>query len=185
MNRRVRSVLLNILFFAICVALAYGLSRFMFTSIEVKGISMEPTLHDKDDILLFKPGKYKYGDIVVLNTHKITADGEQHLVKRIIGMPGDVIEIIKDEADGNFYVWRNGLKLEEEYINPDCPMNAEMARITVGEGEFLYMGDNRGVSVDSRQDGTLGKLDDIVGRVILRYVIGGGDWDINAIRRVS
>jgi|AGTN01.1.fsa_nt_gi signal peptidase I, bacterial type len=182
-NRRVRSVILNILFILVCAGVAYGISNLLFTSIPVDGVSMEATLHDGDRILLYKIGNYQYGDIVVFNSHiRDTDGGEKYLVKRIIGLPGDVIEV-KLDGDGKYYTYRNGEKLIENYLGTqmayDCPP------ITVEPGAFFYMGDNRGPSSDSRGiNHPLGKLDSILGRVILRYNTSDG-FDVSVVKRME
>lgn len=184
MKRQTRSVIFNILFLLICAAIAFGVSKYIFTTIPVDGISMEQTLHNGDKILLYKVGNYRFGDVVVFDSHQRDSNGnEKYLVKRIIGLPGDYVEILLDEEDGNYYVWRNGEKLQEEYTNPEQPMHREMARVTVPDGKFFYMGDNRGPSADSRE-GPLGDLDSILGRVLLRYQTIDGDFDISVINRV-
>lgn len=183
-RRRLRSALIDILFLAIIAVLVYGLYNYMFASIPVIGKSMEHTLHDADKVLVYKTGKYGFGDIVVFNTHLMGDEGERHFVKRIIGLPGDEVSINYDRDSKRFYVWRNGVRLDEEYINEDSPMNAEMPSITVPEGEFFFLGDNRGDSSDSRT-GLLGRLDSIVGRVVARYRIDSDTFDINLIKRTQ
>lgn len=185
MNKRVRNIILNIIFILVCAGIAYGISEYMFASIPVDGISMEQTLHDGDKIILYRVGKYKYGDVIVFNSHMLDANNrEKYLVKRIIGLPGDTIEIKRDPVDNKLYTYRNGEKLIEDYINPEKPMKYEMSSVTVGDGEFFYMGDNRSESSDSRS-GTLGRLDSILGRVILRYTTADNSLDIDIIKRIQ
>ncbi|MDD3947523.1 MAG: signal peptidase I [Clostridia bacterium] len=181
-RRRIRSAILDILFLAIIAVLAFGLFQYMFSTIPVLGVSMETTLHDNDKVLVYKIGKYDYGDIVVFNTHLIGDGGERYFVKRIIGLPNDEISIYYDDDDKKFYVWRNGERLEEEYIQSDSPMTAEMPAIVVPQGEFFFLGDNRGESSDSRT-GLMGKLDSITGRVVARYHITQHHFDFEFIKR--
>ncbi len=177
-KQNLQKILVNVVIIALLVIISYGLSQYLFTSIPVSGISMADTIQDKDVLLLYKQGNYKKGDIVVFNSHKVANGEERYLVKRIIGLEGDTVEIIQDETDGLYYVWLNGEKLQEGYINSVNLMDAEMARITIPEGQFFYMGDNRGVSLDSRTTGELGNMKDIVGRAIMSYVIADFDFDI-------
>ncbi|MFA5449914.1 MAG: signal peptidase I [Clostridia bacterium] len=182
MRKKTKNLLFNCLFFILCLALAYGISEYVFDTISIEGYSMEQTLFDGDKIILYKRGKYEVGDIVVFNTHKKNAEGnDRYLVKRIIGLPGDTIEIKYDPQDSQLYTYRNGEKIIEDYINPERPMYQEMERVTVPTGEFFYMGDNRGVSGDSRF-GEMGRLDSIMGRAILRY--NTSERDINIIKRL-
>lgn len=102
-------------------------------------------------------------------------------IKRVIGLPGDKIEI-KPEPDGSAYVWINDEKYEEEYIQsiyeyPACPDNGadifvlaseqvmKCGPFTLGEDDYFMMGDNRGYSFDSRYWGVL-KRDRFVGRAV-------------------
>lgn len=173
---------LNILFLVLCIVVAYSLSNYLFTSIPIIGDSMEPTIHDDDMVILYKPGKYNVGDVVVFDTEMTHEHMDKRLIKRIIGLPGDTIEISKDVSDGKYYVYRNGEKLEESYINSNSPMSGETASQIVPQGKFFFLGDNRGVSLDSRT-GLLGDLDSIIGRVVLRYQPDDGKFDLTAIKR--
>ncbi len=127
--------------------------------VNVDGRSMEPTLHNGDRLvisgLFYTPD---YGDVVVL-----LRDNNTPLIKRVIGLPGDRIEI---ESDGT--VKRNGHPLSEGYIRG--PTNPEgMTSQDVPAGMIFVMGDNRvkGGSLDSRRLGCFA-VEDVVGRVLLR-----------------
>ncbi|MDA7799231.1 signal peptidase I [Aquiluna sp.] len=108
------------------------------------------------------------GDFV-LGTFGITApDSAEHLVKRVIGLPGDVITCC--DADGKLLL--NGLPLDEPYLRADSnPSDIEFS-VTVPAGQLWVMGDNRGNSTDSRyhQDlptGGFVPIDVVVGRAML------------------
>lgn len=151
----------------LCVVIAYILSKVLFITIPVKGQSMEPTLQHEDRVLLYKVGKYKHGDIVVFDSGKKNSDGSpRYFIKRIIGLQGDTIEI-KEASDGEFYVYKNGEKLVEKYLDQPLPRKQVDARV-VQEGEFYYLGDNRANSTDSA-DGEIGKIGNILGRAIISY----------------
>lgn len=133
----------------------------------VKESSMEPTLYENNYLLLarqiYRFEKPQRGDIIVFHSDLVTAGGkEKLLIKRIIGLPGDVITI----ANGNVYL--NGNKLTEPYIK-DGTTDGEIIDFEVPKGELFVMGDNRLVSVDSRSAavGTV-KLDRVLGKAFVR-----------------
>ena len=130
--------------------------------------SMYPTLKDSDYVLISRQAyekleKPRRGDIIVFRTDMTAEDGkDKNLVKRIIGLPGDIIEI----EDGEVFL--NGELLEEPYLNEQL-MSGDMEEMIVPDGTFFCMGDNRGVSQDSR-DSIIGCIpkEDVLGRVIVR-----------------
>ena len=134
--------------------------RFSF----VDGHSMDRTLSDGDTLvisnLFYTPD---YGDIVVIeyenNIHEV-----KPLIKRVIGLPGDVIKVT---AEGDVY--RNGELLnEEKYVYLDGPLFATLkGEWKVGEGEVFVMGDHRNDSMDSREIGPI-KIDNIIGQAVFR-----------------
>ncbi len=177
-------IIIDVLILIVCVVGAYFLSNFLFTTIPVEGSSMETTIHDHDDVILYKQGNYKRGDIVVFNT-KITnsAGKDTYYIKRIIALPGDTVEIKKN---GNgYFIFVNDVQLEESYLEGRVKARESdvHAKITVGEGEFYFCGDNRLDSSDSRTS-FLGKLDNILGRVILKYDADAGFLkDLEVVKR--
>lgn len=136
--------------------------------IVVRQSSMEPTFYNGDYIFISRQaynlfGDPERGDVIVFHTGMQTEDGEdKNLIKRIIGLPGDTVEIV----DG--YVYLNGEELTEIYVN-EQGLSGEMEEITVPEGELFCMGDNRRVSQDSR-DAAVGCVDqdEILGKVFVR-----------------
>ncbi len=132
--------------------------------------SMENTLESRDCVVLAKraydsPDAVRFGDIIVHRSHLTGADGlERDLVKRVIGLPGDVIEI----RDGRVY--RNGEGLDESYV-PEGRTEGSFAQCTVPAGCFFVMGDNRQASVDSR-DSRVGfvPMDQVAGKVVFRLL---------------
>jgi len=130
--------------------------------------SMEPNFYSGDYVITSRQaynifGDPQRGDIIVFKSDLYTDEGEaKNLIKRIIGLPGDTVEII----DGEVYL--NGEMLNEEYIK-EPGLSGEMEAVTVPEGELFVMGDNRRVSQDSRS-GAVGTIsqDTIVGKVVVR-----------------
>lgn len=156
--------------FAKTLVMAVGVAWLASSLVEptvVSGNSMYPTIESKNYMLLspapYLAGTPKYGDIVVFNSHVYMEDGrEKDFIKRVIGLPGDTIRI----REG--YVYRNGKKLREDYINGGRTPGI-MEAVTVEAGRVFVLGDNRGDSRDSR-DPSIGQiaLEDIVGKAVFR-----------------
>ena len=110
-------------------------SHFFYQIYFVHGISMEPTLHDKEMILIKKYNlDINYNDIVIVKKNN------KIIIKRVVGIPNDTIEI-------NHYLYRNGQKIDDYYINDDKKIN-----VTLKEDEYFILGDNRNESIDSRSE---------------------------------
>ncbi len=139
----------------------------------VKESSMEPTLYENNYLIINKLSYFnkdhpEYGDIIVFKSDldKTDGSGKKLLIKRVIGVEGDVMTI----RDGNVY--RNGEKLDEPYVHGQNTMADEGMDITdleVGEDELFCMGDNREVSLDSRSP-EVGNVNEdvVVGKAVVR-----------------
>ena len=147
----------------------------------VDGHSMDPTLEHGELMLVWTAGyEPKQGDVVVLN--KTTADflGEAAIVKRVIALEGQSVDI--DYGSGTVYV--DGVALKEDYILEEMylPGNPHMQRthFEVPEGEVFVLGDNRNGSTDSR--------DDRLGSVHEDYILGkaiAAIWPIGKLGLIS
>lgn len=128
--------------------------------VTVDGASMQPTLQDADHlVLLTAVDTYDFGDIVVVNRYV-----QEPLVKRVIGISGDVLEITGDGV-----VYRNGTLLQEPYVNGKTFPNAAQGQIRVPDGYVFVMGDNRPLSKDSRSaDVGLIPVADLIGKAMFR-----------------
>ena len=131
----------------------------------VPGGAMGPTLMPRDCVVVAKKaysaGAFAYGDVVMHNSRVVGPDGRtQELFNRIVGLPGDVVEI----KEGS--LWRNGERLVEPYV-PGGTTPGDMALSMVPEGCCFVLGDNRGESIDSR-DGRVGyvPLDQVRGKAV-------------------
>ncbi|KGE19479.1 signal peptidase I [Paenibacillus wynnii] len=138
------------------------LNIFVFNISTVKGQSMQPTLWEGEKLFINKItlsfANPKRGDVIVLHDPSTGLNRKEYLVKRVIGIPGDVVEV----RDHLLYV--NGKVKAEPYIDTAI-QDPDFAPITIDEDGFFVMGDNRhaGASKDSRYFGFITK-DMIVGR---------------------
>jgi len=145
---------------ALAVVIVLIIKTFLFEVITVEGGSMLETLHSGDklyvSILTPRLQGYERGDVVIC----YYPGREDRCVKRIIGMPGDTVRI---EA-GQVYV--NGEAVEEEYVDHEAGYH--YPEITLAEGEYFLLGDNRPISHDSHSN-DVGPVSRIEGKV--RFII--------------
>ena len=87
-------------------------------------------------------------------------------VKRIVGLPGERLELRTDQ--GLTYVYANGRRLEETYLAPSRRDTRNPRTYVIPPGEYFMMGDNRGQSCDSREWGTVPR-DNLIGKVFATY----------------
>jgi signal peptidase I len=167
----------------IAVALAAIIRTFLFAPIVVDGLSMMPTLHNQDRMIVNK-FSYRLGepdrfDIIVFHA----PEGKDY-IKRVIGLPGDEIEY----KDDTLYV--NGKPYEEPYLDQykkaviDGPLTEpftleeKIGKTKVPAGELFVMGDNRRYSKDSRHIGTV-PMEKVLGKTNILY------WPIKDIQIVD
>lgn len=149
--------------FAIAIVLALFIIFFVAQSFLVQGSSMEPSLHDGERLLVDKVS-YRFreprrGEIVVF---AYPQDPRRKFIKRIIGLPGDVVEI------RNRQLYVNGESVEEGYIRG--PMYQPFGPYTVPQGTVWVLGDNRNNSEDSRfADVGPVPFERLVGRALFIY----------------
>jgi signal peptidase I len=136
----------------------------------VRGHSMEPNLYEGNRLAgspvpywFTQPGR---GDIVMLHP---VEEGGPNLVKRIIGLPGETIEIREQQ------VYVDGQLLAEAYIQEPCQMyRCHNATWVLSAGQYFVMGDNRNSSYDSRNYGAVSG-DHIMAKVVFRW------WPLQAV----
>lgn len=147
-------------------AIIIPIRYFLIQPFYVKGASMEPNFYDHE-YLIIDELTYRFrdpfrGEILVF---RYPRDPSQFFIKRIVGLPGETVEI----TGGNVIIYNvehpNGLVLEEEYLD-DEQTNGKV-RVTLGEDEYYVFGDNRDASLDSRSFGPI-HSDDVIGRVWVR-----------------
>jgi signal peptidase I len=148
----------------------FVVQTFVAQPYEILQQSMMPTLNQNEYVLVDKLSPmwsdYKRGDIVVFQPPPGVEEGGQDIpfVKRVIGVPGDTVEII----DGA--VWVNGVKLDEPYVFPGQPTTpwSDQTKWVVPKGDLFVMGDHRAASKDSRAFGPIPRSS-VIGRAWLRY----------------
>ncbi len=147
------------------LAIAFILNNFIIVNAQVPTGSMENTVMTKDRVFAFRLAyvleEPKRGDIVIF---PFPDDESENYLKRIIGLPGDTIEI----TDGKVYINGSEEPLKEDYLK-EKPTGS-YGPYQVPEGSYFMLGDNRNISLDSRfWKNPYVKRDKIMGKVILRY----------------
>ena len=151
---------LDILETLLLSALLYLAINGVSVRIRVDGTSMEPTLHNGEFIIVnklsYRLGEFSRGDVVVFH---LPRDPQQEYIKRVIGLPGDVVEV----RNGQVHI--NGEPIDEPYIaaRPNYP-----GTWIVPQGNVFVLGDNRNNSSDSHTWGTV-PVDYVVGKALLIY----------------
>jgi signal peptidase I len=155
------------------------IKAFIFSTYQVNMVSMENTLFEGHNVIVFKMGyQPKRGDIIVFMHEEgrfksvfkylpIRNPGEVDYIKRVIGLPGDQIDIRdgyvyrKSAADSDF------IKLDEPYTKGLTDPKGMKLPYTIPEGKLFAMGDNRERSMDSREIGPI-DIDVVIGKAVLR-----------------
>ena len=189
--------------FALFIIVMLLLRVYVWQPVIVEGHSMDPTLADKERLVIIKTARIKRQDIVVAKEYNKEDQSTKNIVKRVIGMPGDTIRYEND------VLYVNDQKVDEPYLdeyldafqkdklqevysyNKQFQAVAQSAEaftqdangyvdftITVPEGQYFLMGDDRLVSLDSRSVGTFSR-ENIKGEVVFRM------WPFNRIGTVD
>jgi len=139
----------------ISLAIIIPVRYFLIQPFYVKGASMEPNFSDSEylivDEISYRLGEPKRGDIIVF---RYPPNPEEHFIKRIIGLPGEKVQV----KDGAVYVYNSdyseGVSLSEPYLAPGTRTNSLHENIiTLDDDEYFVLGDNRNSSKDSRTFG--------------------------------
>lgn len=175
---------------AIAVILVLVVRNFLFSPFIVDGASMEPNFHTKErvivNLLVYKISKPSYGDVIVFD---VPEEGRR-FIKRIIGVPGDTIEVHGDD------VYINGERINEPYLADVIAARHANGETYNGEGDYysfpndynqenvvpkghyFVMGDNRSDSKDSRAIGYVSE-DEIIGRADVVM------WPLNKLKLIE
>jgi len=158
------------------LAIIIPVRYFLIQPFYVKGASMEPNFYDHEYLIIdeisYRLGEPKRGDIIVF---RYPRNPQEYFIKRVIGLPGEKIEI----KNGKVTIYNsqnpNGLGLEETYLTPGTKTYSLTEDIIGLDGdEYYVLGDNRNSSKDSRSFGPV-KETFITGRVLFR------GWPFNRI----
>jgi len=159
----------------VAVVIAVVVRAFLLQQFYISGPSMEPTMFQNNRVLVDKLS-YRFreprrGEIVVFDRATVSGDTIQHddLIKRVIGVPGDTVEIRQ------CVVLVNDSPIEEDYLDPffvaqadpvDRCRTVDLAPTTVEPEHLFVLGDNRVESFDSRAFGTI-RREIVVGRAMM------------------
>ena len=150
----------------------FALLRLTVQSYTVVMSSMEPNFQEGECIMVnkvcYRSSGPQRGEVIVFNPPPPNDESRYPFIKRVIGLPGDTVEI----RDGKVFV--NGTALQEEYIM--APPNYTMPATEVPENEYFVLGDNRNNSSDSHTGWTVPR-DSIIGRAWFTYW-PPGKWGI-------
>jgi signal peptidase I len=142
--------------------IALLINVFVGQATRVEGQSMEPNLHSEQRLVVEKLSYRFHGpqrfDIVVLN---VASQGEELLIKRVVGLPGETVEI----KDGGVYI--DGKRLEEPFTD-EYTQSGRHGQVTVPPLHVYVLGDNRDRSNDSRSFGPV-PIENVIGRAWLSY----------------
>ena len=156
---------------SVSVVIAIIVILFLYQPVKVEGTSMTPALINEERIFINKfVYRFGFSDIVRGDTIVFWApeDPSRSYIKRVIGVPGDEVEIV----DGTVIL--NGKRLDEPYIIDVNRDRMSMARRTVEPGKYFVLGDHRNSSNDSRSWGTVAR-DAIYGKAVFAY------WPLNRL----
>ena len=150
---------------------------FLFQPFMVKGQSMIPSFHEGDYLIIdqisYRLREPKRGEVIVF---RFPDSPSQRFIKRIIGLPGEEIEV----KDGQVTIYQNSesIILDESDYLPYSLETMGNLRESLGENEYFVLGDNRTVSSDSRRWGAVPEKN-IIGRVFFRL------WPVNALAKIE
>lgn len=166
MRKKYAAFLEYAIYLFIIVFVLFLAPKFLMEKILVDGSSMEQSLYDGEQVLIEKVSRYFNGpdrfDVVVFTKNHGTYN--KTYIKRVIGLPGETVQIIENR------IYINGEELPESFgKDPMDTVGIASEPILLGEDEFFVLGDNRKVSVDSR-DRAVGAVskDELDGVVFLR-----------------
>ena len=158
--------LIDVLETLIWAVLLFVLINLVSARVRVDGASMLPTLTNGELVIVnklaYRLGEPSRGDIIVFH---FPVDPSQEFIKRVIGLPGDQVNIHKGA------ILINGQRLEEPYLPVTTNYDGDW---TVGDDQLFVLGDNRNNSLDSHNWGTV-PMDYVIGKALFIY------WPLNSL----
>ena len=161
----------------IALLIVVPIRYFVFQPFFVRGQSMEPNFHNGDYLIIdeisYRFSEPKRGEVIVF---KYPQDPSQRYIKRIIGLPGEVIEI----RSGDVFIQKGARQYvldEADYLS-QIDQTSGNIKISLDEEEYFVLGDNRSSSSDSRRWGAVSE-DEIIGKALLRM------WPISAFAKIE
>ena len=152
----------------ISLAIVFPVRYFIAQPFIVRGASMEPNFQDSQYLIVDEASYYMRAphrdEVIIFHYPK---DTRQFFIKRIVGLPGERIQITKGRVMIAGDAHANPVLLDEPYLNPPNHPTYPDSTVTLGASEYFVMGDNRDYSSDSRFWGPLDKKY-IVGRAFFR-----------------
>src|SRR3989338_2721205 len=156
----------------ISLVIFFPIRYYLLQPFFVKGASMESTLEDGDYIFIdevwYQLKDPRRGDVVVF---RYPLDQSQFFIKRVIGLPGETLEIKNNQVIIYNKIHPKGQVLPEPYLEPGQQTLGQM-RIKLDDNEYFVLGDNRAKSSDSRRWGAVNRSL-ITGRAFIRL------WPLN------
>ena len=160
-----KEILSMLIYIAVVLIFTFLVVRYVGQRTQVSGSSMYPTLHDNDNLIVDKLSyRFKDPERFDIIVFPFQYKEETYYIKRIIGLPGETVQI----KEGIIYI--NGEVLDEDYGREVIERSGLAAEeIQLKEDEYFVMGDNRNASSDSREPsvGNI-KRKDIIGRAFIR-----------------
>ena len=153
----------------ISVVIIVPIRYFLIQPFYVKGASMEPTFYDHEYLIIdeisYRFNDPRRGDVIVF---RYPRDPQEYFIKRVIGLPGEKIQI----KEGGVYIYNKenpaGFPLEEKYLLADLKTHSSTNEIvSLDKDEYFVLGDNRNSSKDSRIFGAV-ERNFLIGRVLWR-----------------
>lgn len=151
----------------VAAAIALPIRYFIAQPFIVRGASMEPNFSDREYLVIDELSYFfrepERGEVVVF---RYPLDRREHFIKRIVGLPGETVEIRENRVYISDARHPAGLRLDEPYLPSDLEFRGNV-RIALGAGEYAVLGDNRRSSSDSRNWGALDRAL-VTGRAVFR-----------------